>query len=136
LNNVADYDKDEVKARLDARLEEIETARRAVKGEQEDDQAARDAELSDYDQHPGDAGTETLEQELDETRLAILDGEEEQVRIALQRLEEGTYGTSVESGDPIPPERLKVMPEAIRTVEEQQRYDQLYGRATPPGHGV
>jgi DnaK suppressor protein len=124
---VADYDKDEVKARLEARLEEIEAARRAVKGEQDDDEAARDSELSDYDQHPGDQGSEMFEQELDETRLVILDGEEEQVKIALQRLEEGTYGTSVESGKPIPPERLKVMPEAIRTVEEQQAYDNLNG---------
>ena len=36
---------------------------------------------------------------------------------------QGTYGLSVESGEPIPDERLERMPWAERTVEEQARYD-------------
>ena len=42
---------------------------------------------------------------------------------AEQRLADGTYGLSVESGKPIPDARLEAMPTAERTVEEQARYD-------------
>ncbi len=43
---------------------------------------------------------------------------------ALQKVEEGTYGISDDSGKPIPTGRLEAVPEAIRTVEEQQRFEQ------------
>ena len=39
------------------------------------------------------------------------------------RLAAGSYGRSVESGDPIPDERLEVDPLAERTVEEQRRFE-------------
>ena len=42
---------------------------------------------------------------------------------ALQKIDEGTYGLSDVSGEPIPKGRLEAMPEAIRTVEEQQRFE-------------
>jgi DnaK suppressor protein len=38
---------------------------------------------------------------------------------AEQRIEEGTYGKSVISGDPIPDERLEALPWADRLVEEE-----------------
>jgi len=34
----------------------------------------------------------------------------------------GTYGLSVESGEPIPDARLEARPTAERTVEEEERY--------------
>ncbi len=40
---------------------------------------------------------------------------------ALQKIDEGTYGLSDASGDPILKARLEVAPEAILTVEEQSR---------------
>jgi DnaK suppressor protein len=43
---------------------------------------------------------------------------------AEERLRDGRYGLSVESGEPIPDDRLERMPWAERTVEEQARYDQ------------
>ncbi len=42
---------------------------------------------------------------------------------ALQKIEEGTYGLSDDSGESIPRGRLQAVPEAIRTVEEQQRFE-------------
>ena len=42
---------------------------------------------------------------------------------ALQKVEEGTYGLSDDSGEPIPTGRLEAVPEALRTVEEQQRFE-------------
>lgn len=45
------------------------------------------------------------------------------VERALQKIDDGTYGLSDESGDPIPIERLEVLPEAILTVQEQSQRD-------------
>ena len=38
------------------------------------------------------------------------------------RLAEGTYGLSVESGEPIPDQRLEAVPTAERTIEEEEHY--------------
>jgi len=40
---------------------------------------------------------------------------------AEERLRDGRYGLSVESGEPIPDERLEVVPTAERTVTEEER---------------
>lgn len=40
---------------------------------------------------------------------------------AEQRLADGRYGVSIESGEPIPDARLRAQPTAERTVDEQQR---------------
>jgi DnaK suppressor protein len=45
------------------------------------------------------------------------------VERAEQRLAEGTYGLSIESGEPIPDERLEIMPTAERTAEEEARFE-------------
>ena len=42
---------------------------------------------------------------------------------AEERIARGGYGRSVESGIPIPDERLEVEPLAERTVEEQRQYE-------------
>jgi len=114
-----DYDRDEVEAKLTARLKEID----ALLGNLEVRGDEQSSELADYDQHPGDQANETLEQEMDESKRVILQDERSAVEQALQRLEEGTYGYSVESGEEIPADRLKAAPEAIRTVDEQRRYE-------------
>lgn len=43
---------------------------------------------------------------------------------ALEKIDEGSYGLSDESDDPIPIERLEVVPEAVLTVEEAEVRDQ------------
>jgi DnaK suppressor protein len=43
----------------------------------------------------------------------------EAIERAEQRVEEGTYGKSVISGDPIPDERLEALPWADRLVDEE-----------------
>jgi len=81
----------------------------------------RSDELADYDQHPADAGTETFEQERDEGIADRFEDELAAIERAERRLEEGTYGKSVESGEPIPDARLEVVPWAERTEEEEAR---------------
>jgi DnaK suppressor protein len=46
------------------------------------------------------------------------------VVLAEGRIALGTYGISVDSGKPIPDERLEAEPLALRTVEEQRRFEQ------------
>jgi DnaK suppressor protein len=72
---------------------------------------------------PGDEDSEDLYQdELDAGRREQLRGELAAVERAEARLEEGTYGLSVESGEPIPDGRLEALPTAERTIEEEERY--------------
>ncbi len=42
------------------------------------------------------------------------------VRRALEKIEEGSYGRSDQSGDPIPRDRLLAMPSSLFTVEEEE----------------
>jgi DnaK suppressor protein len=84
---------------------------------------APDEELSHVDQHLADAGSELFETEREAGLATQLRDELAAVERAEQRLAEGKFGLSVESGEPIPDERLERMPWAERTVEEQARYD-------------
>ena len=127
-----DYDRNEIEAKLNARLEEIESTRAGVKMRDE----AQSEELSNYDQHPGDQGTETLEQEMDETKAIIFDQEKSMVEQALARLADGKYGICVDCGKEIPAARLEAQPEAIRCVDDQRRFESMGGNATGPRPAV
>lgn len=71
---------------------------------------------------PGDRDSEGLyEDELAEGRGEELDAELDAVERAERRLDAGTFGLSVDSGTPIPDERLEAVPTAELTVEEERR---------------
>jgi DnaK suppressor protein len=79
------------------------------------------AEADEQDE-PNDLGSETLyEEELEEGLAEDLAEQLAALERAEARLKAGTYGLSVDSGDPIPDERLEALPTAERTVEEQER---------------
>jgi DnaK suppressor protein len=82
-----------------------------------------DEELSHADQHPADDAQFLADEEVDEGLRERIQEELEAIKRAERRLAEGTYGRSVESGDPIPDERLLAIPWAERTAEEQARYE-------------
>jgi DnaK suppressor protein len=82
-----------------------------------------DEELTHLDQHPADEGTEVFEAERDEGLSDQLQEELAAIERAERRLAEGTYGSSVESGEPIPDERLELVPWAERTAQEQGRLE-------------
>jgi DnaK suppressor protein len=65
--------------------------------------------------------------EQDMGRVEALRDELAAVARAEERLAQGTYGLSVESGEPIPDARLEIMPTAERTVEEQRRAERRGG---------
>jgi DnaK suppressor protein len=68
-----------------------------------------------------------VDEEVDGAVARSLESELEAIARAEQRLEEGTYGLSVDSGDPIPVGRLERVPYAERTIEEQERYEKRGG---------
>lgn len=85
----------------------------------------RDAlsELSVCDNHPADIGTETFERSKD---IGLRDrGRVRLVKIdeALARLDEGSYGTCGQCGDPIPEARLEAVPETTLCVHCQEIRD-------------
>jgi DnaK suppressor protein len=61
------------------------------------------------------------ERGVDEGLIEQLRVELEAIDRAEQRLAAGTYGRSIESGEPIPDARLEVLPWAELTTEEQAR---------------
>jgi DnaK suppressor protein len=72
---------------------------------------------------PGDVGSEDLYQdELDAGRREDLLRELAAVERAEERLAAGTYGLSIESGQPIPEARLEARPTAERTIDEEDRH--------------
>jgi DnaK suppressor protein len=81
------------------------------------------SELSNQDQHLGDEASEPYQEETNQGRRQRLRHELEAVERAERRVDAGTYGLSVESGERIPDERLEAYPMAERTVEEQRRYE-------------
>jgi DnaK suppressor protein len=69
-----------------------------------------------------DRGSENLyQQEFDAGRGADLQDQLAAVERAEARLADGTFGLSVESGEPIPDGRLEALPTAERTVAEEER---------------
>jgi DnaK suppressor protein len=79
-------------------------------------------EESDERREPGDEDSEGLYQdELDAGRVEDLRERLTAIERAEERLAAGTYGLSVQSGEPIPDERLEAVPTAELTVEESER---------------
>jgi DnaK suppressor protein len=70
---------------------------------------------------PANQGSDLYQDELDEGLADDLREELAAVERAEARLAAGTYGLSIESGKPIPDERLEILPAAERTTEEEAR---------------
>jgi DnaK suppressor protein len=82
-----------------------------------------DGELTTRDQHLGDQAADLYDDELSAGLREQLTEQLAAVERAEQRLAAGTYGLSVESGDPIPDDRLEAYPTAERTAAEETRLE-------------
>lgn len=92
------------------------------------------AEGREKDVRTESASSASREYEDDAQRLNLLDLEEdlvthdvarlERVNRALQKIEEGTYGLSDQSGTPIPRDRLEAVPESNLTFAEEKAREQ------------
>jgi RNA polymerase-binding protein DksA len=73
------------------------------------------------DNHLGDMATITFDRELDE---GLEEGAQQtlaQIERALQKIEDGTYGTCERCGKPIAEERLRARPWATLCIDDQRR---------------
>jgi len=105
-------DPDHARELLKAERERIERAlnRRAHEDDGDDD----------YEVDLADGASDLYQDELDEGLEADLREQLAAVERAEQRLADGTYGLSIQSGEPIPDERLEALPTAELTVAEEQ----------------
>jgi YteA family regulatory protein len=89
------------------------------------------AELSSYDQHPADNGSETFERGKDLGLLRSTCEQLAQVERAKELLHRGGYGTCTECGWPIGEERLQALPWATLCIQcktEQEKRESSYHR--------
>ena len=67
-----------------------------------------------------DDAQDMAQSEVDETIDAVEEQRLRAIERALAKIDEGTYGLSDLSGDPIPKTRLEAMPEAVLTIQEEE----------------
>jgi DnaK suppressor protein len=109
------------------RLQDLKAELERVRGGLEEDQRFRAEEEEDFTEHDaGDMSQSLFTREVDATVEQQVERRLENVERALQKIGEGTYGLSDDSGEQIPKGRLEAVPEAVRTVEEQERYRETY----------
>jgi DnaK suppressor protein len=109
------------------RLQDLKSELERVRDGLQEDERFRAEEEGDFTEHDsGDMSQSLFTREVDATVERQVERRLEHVERALQKIEEGTYGLSDDSGEPIPRGRLEAVPEAIRTVEEQQRGRESY----------
>ena len=114
-------------ARQKARLEEVREELARLRDGLEGDQRHRGEDEGDLTENDsGDMSQSLFTREVDATVEEQVERRIQQVERALQKIEEGTYGFSDDSGEPIPRGRLEAVPEATRTIEEQQRSRETY----------
>lgn len=124
------------KARLLEERRRLEVAADSAKGGLgEGSQSEATGELSSYDQHPADVGTETFYREADQAIAESVQAELEEVDAALRRVEDGTYGRCEACGRPIGDERLEALPAARLCLEDEQRAELEATRGTGSAAG-
>ena len=123
------------KAKATRRLEEERTRLQGIRDglqrEQEEATSDTGGELSSFDQHPGDSGTETFEMEKNVSLLEQVEYELTEIDAAFQRLEHRDYGKCQACGRPIGDARLEAMPANRFCVEDQAKAEREAGYPGP-----
>ncbi|NLP53107.1 TraR/DksA C4-type zinc finger protein [Bacillus sp. RO1] len=73
--------------------------------------------------HLAEGNAERVEREQEQTFEQIDEKLIGEIDEALARIEEGTYGICVDTGEEIPYERLEALPYAKRTAQAQEKFD-------------
>jgi RNA polymerase-binding transcription factor len=120
-NNGLDQDfLDNQRRRLIDLKDELERLRDGL----DEDQRQRGDQEEDLTEHDaGDMSQSIFDREMDATVEGQIGRRLQEVERALQKIEEGTYGICDDTGEEIPKGRLEAVPEAIRTVEAQERFE-------------
>jgi RNA polymerase-binding protein DksA len=107
----------------DRLLEERKRAQGALKYVQQENQGLLEDEREEIqsDNHLADDATSTYDRELDAT---LEDNEKsalDAIAAALKRIEDGTYGTCANCGEPIGTERLEAVPWTTQCIDCKRR---------------
>ena len=108
------------KERLLGLRDELSRIQRGMEGDIQN-RGEDEGDMTEHDS--GDMSQQMFTREMDATIGEQAGRRLEDVERALAKIEEGTYGLSDESGEPIARGRLEAAPEAIRTVKEQQDFE-------------
>ena len=111
-------DQDRARSLLLAERDEVQGL---LKGTETAGQDERQAEVDSEAEDNADAALALTEEGEDDAIAESLRNRLEAIGRALHRLDDGTYGRSVRSGQPIPDERLEADPAAELTVEEARQ---------------
>lgn len=97
----------------------------AIERRYRDEDAGDDtfSELSSVDQHQADSASETLQQEVDATIVAMEVERLADIEHALLRLAEGRYGSCETCGEPIADERLAAEPATRFCVDHERSWE-------------
>jgi DnaK suppressor protein len=112
-------DVQDARQQLEQMLHELDTATTAL----ENEGAGDSSELSHIDQHPADTASDVVDLDRENAMLEAADDQRVQIRAALARIDDGTYGTCTDCGAAISDARLSVRPEAARCVECQAKFE-------------
>ncbi|GAA0431435.1 yteA family sporulation protein [Lentibacillus halophilus] len=93
-------------------------------------------ELSNYDNHPGDMGTELFERQKDVALNEHAEKELADINAALHAIHDGTYGICRECGVDIPFARLEAMPTADHCLKHAKSNENLAMNDRPVEEGV
>src|SRR5256885_9994778 len=109
----------EARGRLEELLGELERSAAVLQHNGSGDTG----ELTSFDQHPADSGSNLADADREEASLEVLLAQQERVREALARLDTGTYGRCVDCGRELPDERLEARPQAARCLGCQPKLE-------------
>lgn len=110
-------DLQDAREQLEQMLRELDAATTTL----ENEGAGESSELSSHDQHPADTASELADNDRENAMIEAAEDQRVQVRAALARIEDGTYGTCIDCGTTISEARLQVRPEAARCIECQTK---------------
>src|SRR5688500_16597209 len=122
---------DDTRARLEEERVRPEGTKHEHEGVRGEDQSESTQELSSYDQHQADVATETFDREKDLSILDSIEGELADIEHALQRLDDGTYGTCEACGKRIGDDRLEAMPATRYCLDDQSKAEQELRTSAP-----
>jgi len=108
-------DQDRARSLLIAERDEVQGL---LKDAETAGQGDRQSEVDSEAEDNADAALALTEEGEDDAIAESLHDRLDAIERALQRLDNGTYGKSIRSGEPIPDERLEADPAAELTVEE------------------
>lgn len=105
---------------LEQQRKRLETVRDQLVGAKAAETARERAPRAKEAQEAEDDAQQLARSEVDQSLNAVEAQRLRAIERALAKIDEGTYGLSDLSGDPIPKARLEAMPEAVLTIQEEE----------------